>query len=224
MTIYPSILTDQPGVAIEQLQKSAESSEIEVVQFDLIDGYFADNITLTPADLTMFDFQNLSIDLHIMAYEPMDMLMEAVDYTDLPIRGIIGQIEKMSSQENFLIEIRNREWLPGLSIDLHTPLESIDESSWETLKILQIMGIEAGFQNQKFSFLALEKLKKAADYIRGRELPIELIVDGGVKLDNIAAIAAAGAESAAVGSGLWQAADFHEALADFNYKATESSS
>lgn len=221
MNIYPSILSDDPRLIAQQLVVAAEEEDLEVIQFDLIDGYFADNITVSPTDLGQFDFGDKQIDLHIMTYEPLDMLYEAQDQDELPIRSIIGQVEKMSSQASFLKEIRNKEWLPGLSLDLFTPLESIDSESWQSLKVLQIMSIEAGFQGQQLQFSALKKVKEAAEYISTHDLPIELIVDGGVKLDNIAAIAAAGAESVTIGSGLWQADDFCAALDQYQTNAEE---
>ncbi len=222
MKFYPAILSDNQAVIEKQLTQTLAMEDIDTIHFDILDGYFADNLTITPADLTRFDFADKQIDLHLMTYEPLDALYETRDYPDLPVRSVIAQVEKLSYQATFLKDAKNENWQAGLALNLFTPLEEINNESWENLDILLIMGIEAGFQGQKFNFSALEKVQAAAELVEERQLPVEILVDGGVKLDNIIAIAEAGADSAAIGSSFWQAADVHAMLDQFQQKVTES--
>lgn len=223
MNIYPAILSDDPEVVKDQLASIANISAAEVVQIDIIDGFFADNVTLTPADLGQFDFGDKQIDLHLMVSEPVDVAYEAIDYRDeLPIRAIIGQVEQMSSQAHFLEEVAKQHWIPGLCLNLFTPLSVIDKDSWDFFGVLQLMGIDqVGFQNQGFAFSVLEKIKEASEYIKSHDHLVELIVDGGVKLENIPAIKAAGADSISVGSGLWQADITVDRFAEYQEKMKE---
>ncbi len=223
MNIYPAILSDDPEQIDEQLALAAQISSVEVIQFDIVDGYFADSLTLSPADLGQFDFAGKQIDLHLMTVDPIDAVYETMEYrNELPVRAVIGQVERMGSQNHFVEEVAKQHWLPGLSLSLYTPLSEIDQDCWKYLRVLQLMGMsETGYQNQGFSFAVLEKIKQAREFIKSQDHLVEIIVDGGVKLDNVPAIQAAGADSISVGSGLWQAEDFAARFQEYQEKMKE---
>lgn len=208
MKIYPAILTDSTAQAQAQLDTAQELDDIETVQIDIIDGRFADNLTITPADFGELEFGELSCDLHLMTEEPLDAVFELIEYSKVvPVRAVIAQLERMSNQKFFLEEVEKHEWEAGLSLDIFTPLESIDDTSWQYLKVIQLMGIEAGFQGQKFNPLVLEKIAQLKLLIQKFGKEIEIIIDGGVTTETIEKIAAHGIESVAVGSALWQSQD-----------------
>lgn len=206
--LYPAILTDVLDIVEEQVSQSQDLASIETVQVDIVDGFYTDDLTIFPEDLTHVDFGELKLDFHFMVNEPLDMVLETVAIKNkLPIRAMIAQVERMSSQAGYLEEVKRQGWKKGLSLDLHTPLESIDDESWADLDILQIMGVEAGIQGQNFSPQALDKIKEARQVIKSKGLDIEVVVDGGVKPDNVTQILEAGADSVAVGSALWESTD-----------------
>ena len=123
MKIYPSILTHDLEVAQEQLALSQELSGVDTVQFDVIDGYYVDNLTLAPTALAELEYGELKVDLHLMVNEPLDFVYEARDMAkQLPVRAIIAQIERMSDQMSYVEEVRRNNWQVGLSLDLYTPL------------------------------------------------------------------------------------------------------
>jgi ribulose-phosphate 3-epimerase len=216
MNIYPSILTDEVEQVLEQVEICKESSLVQTVQIDIIDSFFVDNITVFPSDVSKVDFGDIKVDFHLMTQEPMDFVHEIKDSKEfLPVRAVLGQIEQMTSQVDFLQEVRKNEWMAGLSLNLHTPIESIDEEAWKYIDAIQIMGITAGFQGQEFNVSALEIISELRDAIEERGLDIEVIVDGGVKLDNVKEIADYGADGVAVGSALWRSSDFGETYDDF---------
>lgn len=206
--LYPSILTESVTEAHEQLAVLRTLPHIQTVQLDVIDGFFADNLTITPDDLANADFGDLTLDLHLMVNEPMDFVLEAVALKEnLPIRAVIAQVERMSSQAEYLEEVKRQGWLPGLSLDLHTPLEAIDDSSWSELKVLQFMGNHAGYRGQPFVPAVLEKVHEARELVTAQHLEIELVMDVGVRVTNFAEMKAAVADSAVVGGELWKAED-----------------
>ncbi len=209
LAIYPSILTDEWEVFREQLDFLKSESELfSLVQIDVIDGQFADNLTLTPLDCLDFDFGSLQIDFHLMTEEPLDYVQEIIDVKDqLPIRSFIAQVERMSSQKDFIAELQKLKLKVGLSLDLHTPPEAIDEESWTELNIVQIMGVRAGFQGQEFNPQALEKIELVRQKLDSLGSRAEIILDGGVKLDNLAKIKKTNLNSVVIGSALWQADD-----------------
>lgn len=208
MTIFPAILTDSLSVAQEQLTIAQDLPDVETVQIDVIDGRFADNLTITPADFAELEFGELSCDLHLMTEEPMDSVFELIEYRKVvPARAVIGQVERMSSQQFFLEEVAKHEWKPGLSLDLYTPLEAIDDESWQYLEVVQLMSIEAGFQGQAFNERVIEKIAELHAQARKFETSIEILIDGGITPTTIKLVEGHGIDGVAVGSALWQAAD-----------------
>ena len=207
MSIVPSILTDSFLTLQQEVDAVKFSSGIEAVQIDVVDGQFADNITVTPLDLTVGDYEPLKLDFHLMTEEPLDFVYECEAVRDyLPIRRIYGQIERMSSQADFLWEVKANNWQAGLALDLFTPLESIDEDVWLELDYLLLMGVEAGAQGRTFHELALEKVQEARQLAVGQR-PLHILVDGGIKLTNVKKIFTVGADEVTVGSELWTSPD-----------------
>jgi ribulose-phosphate 3-epimerase len=212
MKIYPSILTDSIEEVQRQVDLAKQCPETEVLQIDIVDGFFADNLTVSPQNLLEIDFGDLEIDLHLMVEEPMDMLNEIDPLLDhLPIRAVIGQIEKMTYQDDFISDLKKMGLKAGLSLDLYTPVDSIDSHVLEKLDVLQFMGIEAGFQGQKLNESVTEKIKHFVGEfsLKNRDgLPVEVIFDGGINQQNISQFLDLGLSSFAIGSTLWQATDF----------------
>lgn len=213
MNLYPSILTNSLRTAQEQLDLVKDHPKIKTVQIDVIDGFYADNLTISPIDLIELDFGKLTIDLHLMTEEPLDFVLETVAFKDqLPIRSIIAQIEKMSYQSDYLEEVKKQGWLTGLSLNLHTPVESIDNSSWPKLDIVQLMAIEAGFQGMKFESRILQKIETLREVIERKKLKIKIVVDGGVKAEVVADLKKVGVEGVGVGSGLWKSENIKQTI------------
>lgn len=111
----------------------------------------------------------------------------------------------MTSQEHFVEEVKKNNWLPGLSLNPFTPLSSIATSVWEDLRVLQIMGVEAGFQGQPFIEQSMLLVKEARSYINEHGYEIELIVDGGVKPERVVQLEEFGADAISIGSSLFDA-------------------
>lgn len=211
MNIYPTILTDQLELVQEQLDLCQESGLVQTVQIDIIDGYFVDNVTVSPGDLIGMNFGDLQIDFHIQTQEPIDFLREIIDYqNDLPVRSVIAQIEQMSSQELFIDEVRRYGWNVGFSLNLFTPISAVESHHWDRLNAIQLMAIEAGFQGQTLNETIYNKLTDLNKLLSEKDLRLEVIVDGGVTEKNIARLQEHGVASVGVGSTLWKAHTFAE--------------
>lgn len=214
MKLVPAILTDSFLTAQQQIDLVRYSPTIEAVQIDVIDGQFADNITVTPLDLTVAEFDPIKIDFHLMAEEPMDFVYECEGVKEyLPIRRIYGQIERMSYQSEFLTAIRANGWQAGLALDLFTPIEEVEEDVWQDLRYVLLMAVEAGQQNQVFHNQVFEKITELRERFSPEQLHIS--VDGGIKLNNAAKVIEAGANEINVGSALWSTADPAQTIEEF---------
>ncbi len=207
MNVYPAILTDRIEEAQQQLDLVASIEEIRVVQIDVIDGLFAENTTITPADLYQLDFQEMSFDLHLMTQEPLDFVFETIaqEEHDLPVRAVIGQLERMSSQEHFIESVRKQDWQVGLSLDIFTPLDTIEDESFVNVDIVQLMAINAGQQGSDFKPYVLEKITELAERREQVEHDFSIMIDGAVSRDTAEKLHNAGADEVVVGSGLWEA-------------------
>jgi len=205
MNLYPSLLTPSIDEYQQQLDFVLDSGVVKVIQVDVVDGHFADNLTLTPIDLINVNHGGLKIDFHLMTQEPVDYVRElAAIKNQLPVRAVIAQVERMTSISEYLSEIKIQGWKTGLSLNLYTPVSAIDVDAWLDLDIIQLMTIEAGFQGQKFQSKALEKI---AQIEKLAKKDVEIIIDGGVKKEYLSLLEKHHAGGVVVGSGIWQAAD-----------------
>ena len=216
MQINPAILTDSLATFTQQLDLVKQVPEIEAIQVDIIDAIFTDNITLNPSDLVGFDFGKLLIDFHLMTEEPMDYVWELIDCGQkLPTQSIIGQIEKMSYQSDFLEEIKKAGWQAGLAINLYTPLESIEKTAWEYLDHVLLMAVEAGAQGQSFNFSVFSKIEELKKLSNKFNKEIKISIDGGVKTEHVKILQKAGIDQIAVGSALFNADNFENEFNKF---------
>lgn len=216
MQLYPAILTDSLVTCAEQLAVVQTAPEIKTVHIDVIDGLFVENVTLTPADLVLTDPGEFTYDLHLMTDDPLDFVFEAVGLKELlPVRAVVAQVEHMSHQAAFLEEVRQQGWLRGLALDLHTPLEAIDEVSWLDLDIIHLMSIELGQQGRPFSASVLEKIKEVREKCADLDQPPKIIIDGGINQKTLQLLANQGVSGVCVGSGIWTATDPVESLQQF---------
>lgn len=215
--LYPTILTDSRQVFAEQLDLVKNHGDLDVIQVDVIDGQFVDNLTLEPWDITEFEFDELKIDFHLQTEEPMDFVNQIIEVKDvLPIRAIIAQVERMSSQQHYLEELEKQEWKKGLCLDFYTHLEAIDDESWEKLDIVQLMGNEAGFQGKEINEGIFQKISEVKKELDSRKLEAEIFIDVGVRLNNAKRLADAGVTGICAGSALWKADDFDQAVDEFH--------
>ena len=215
LDVSANVLTGNLELAKKQIELAKNSQLLEAIQIDIVDGIFADNHTFTPQDLVDVDFGNLQIDFHLMTEEPMDYVWELEEYCrHLPIRAVFGQIEKMTYQEAFLEEIKKQDWRAGLALDLFTPIESIDENSWEWMDAILLLGVEAGASGQEQNPFLFEKIKFVRQKILKGE-PMKIFVDGGVNIKNIEQLSASGIDGVTVNSAFNNAPDYKQAVEEF---------
>ncbi len=212
MLIFPAILTDSGNTLRQQLAVVQESGLFQTVQVDIIDGYFTDSITVTPADLADCDWGDLNVDIHLMTVDPIDYVYELIEFKkQIPVRSVITQVEKMSAQQAFITEVRKHDWLVGFSLDLFTTLEAIEHAVRPQLDIVQVMGNEAGQQGLPLHKRALVTIQELSAAAQANDYQWDILCDIGVNRDTLKQVETAGATGASVGSALWKAEDFNQA-------------
>lgn len=196
--IIPSILTSN----LQELRDLLAKAEgvVDRVSIDIIDGKYADNKTIDPSALDDIE-TNLKIDYQLMTKEP-------VNWVEKCVRGkadrIIGQIEKMGDQIEFVEKVQEVGASVGLGIDIETPVDELDQAILTNLDVVLLMSVPAGFGGQKFDKRVLDKIKKL-DEIRSRDdTPYLIHDDGGITFEYIDDVRRAGADEVSIGKRIFK--------------------
>lgn len=198
VTIIPAILTND----LKELEEMLERCEgvVDRVQIDVIDGVFADNKTVDPALLRGID-TTLNLDFHLMVKEPINWVEKCAS---AGADRIIGHIEKMSDQIEFVGKVQEVGAYVGLAVDLETPVSELEPAILTNLDVALVMSVAAGFGGQEFDKRALEKIKEL-DEIRVRDdTPYKICDDGGITLDSVYNVHKLGVEEVSIGRRLFK--------------------
>ncbi len=211
--IFPTLWSD----SVTTVQKTIDrllvaKNQISTLQLDITDGEFVDDMTIFPSDLHEINFYDFQIDLHLMTNYPIQEVLECT--LEDNVRAIIAQVEHMENQDEFISEVKKLNKKVGLSVDLYTPVEAIEKSSWKHINIVQVMGYQAGVHNQTFKGdMVLDKIKKVKDQMSAsNKNNIGIFVDGGITLKTGKKCVKAGATGLCVGRFLHQSDDIPSTL------------
>ena len=198
--IAPSILSADFARLGDEVNAVLEAGA-DIVHFDVMDNHFVPNLTIGPLICEALRDHGVMapIDVHLMV-EPVDRLIP--DFAKAGASYITFHPEASHHVHRTLGLIRDQGCKAGLVFNPATPLTWL-EHVIEDLDMVLVMSVNPGFGGQKFIVSALDKLRQARQMINesGREIRLE--IDGGVKVDNIGEIAAAGADTFVAGSAIF---------------------
>lgn len=193
LTIVPSILTNNPSELKQMIGVSEEV--VERISIDVIDGVFHANKTITPEALSYVE-TNLLIDYQLMVKEPINWVEKCFR---AQADRIVGHIEMMTSQIEFVKKIQGLGCKAGLALDIDTPVIQLDRSLITDLDVIYLMSYKAGIPGQKLQDSVLSKINELAEIRKDDNTPFVIHVDGGVNRDTISKISDAGADEVSVG-------------------------
>ncbi len=208
MIIIPAILTSDISEFTSLIVKAEAATDR--VQIDVIDGKFANNATVDPQLLKNIS-TFLKFDFHLMVVEPVDYINHCLIS---PENKIIGQIEIMKSQTDFVQNVKSLGALPGLGVDLDTPIEKLDKSVLSEIDTLLLMSVKAGWAGQEFDLSTFDKIKEAADLRNQINGKFKICVDGGVTRQLVNQMASLGVDEVYVGKRIFEP-DLKKNLEDF---------
>jgi ribulose-phosphate 3-epimerase len=183
----------------------------DIVHFDVMDNHYVPNLTIGPMVCTALRKYGITapIDVHLMV-SPVDRIIG--DFIEAGASYITFHPEATGHIDRSLQLIRDGGCKAGLVFNPATSLESL-KYVMDKVDMILLMSVNPGFGGQKFIPGTLDKLREARALIEASGRDIRLEVDGGVTVQNIRAIAAAGADTFVAGSAIFNTPDYHAVIA-----------
>ena len=201
--IAPSILSANFAKLGEEINDVLDSGA-DIIHFDVMDNHYVPNLTIGPLICEAIrPLTDATIDVHLMV-EPVDRIIP--DFAKAGANIISFHPEASRHIDRTIGLIKEQGCKAGMVFNPATPLHYLDHVL-DKLDLVLIMSVNPGFGGQKFILEALNKLKAVRKRIDAGNKKILLEIDGGVKVDNIAEIARAGADTFVAGSAIYGASN-----------------
>jgi ribulose-phosphate 3-epimerase len=201
--IAPSILSADFSRLNEEIQ-AVERGGATILHVDVMDGHFVPNLTVgLPVVKSLARATQLPIDAHLMISEPGRY---AEQFVEAGAKMVSVHVEADAHLHRTLTSIRKAGAEAGVVINPATPVESLSEALPYADYVL-VMSVNPGFGGQRFIETSIDKVRRLRQLIDGRGLTARIEIDGGIDLNNIAAVVSAGADIIVAGSAIFSTTD-----------------
>ena len=216
--IAPSILSADFSRLAEEVQ-AVDRAGADYIHIDVMDGHFVPNITIGPLVVSALrKVTDKPLDVHLMIENP-DLYI--ADFAKAGADIITVHQEAVPHLHRTVQLIKSLGKQAGVSLNPATPVETLDVIL-DQLDLVLVMSVNPGFGGQAFISSALDKIRALRQRITQRGLATELQVDGGIKVDNIREVVAAGADVLVAGSAVFHADDYAATITALRERAVST--
>lgn len=209
--IAPSLLAADAARFGEEAQ-AVISAGADLLHFDAMDNHYVPNLTMGPFICAALRRYGIKAPIHVhLMVEPVDQLI--VDFAKAGASGIIFHPDAANDVHHSLALIREQGCEAALALKPHVSEECLPPLL-DNLDFILVMSVNPGFGGQEFIPESLDKISKVRKLISTQRRNIGLSVDGGIKIENIADVARAGADIFVSGSGIFNQADYSKAISE----------
>ena len=211
--ISPSILSADFGRLAAEVKAIGAADYVHV---DVMDGHFVPNLTIGPLVVEAVKrATNLPLDVHLMI-EDAERWVSAYAKAGADLIGV--HVEACPHLHRTIGQIKELGKKPCVVLNPHTPIEAIEWVLGDVAQVL-VMSVNPGFGGQSFITSQLDKIRQLRALITKRGLAVDIEVDGGIKVDNIADVVRAGANVIVSGSGIFGTKDYAATIAEMRKRA-----
>jgi ribulose-phosphate 3-epimerase len=206
--IAPSILSADFSRLGEEI-RAAEKAGADLIHVDVMDGHFVPNITIGPLVVkAVKKVASIPLDVHLMIEDPDKYIK---DFAESGADIITVHSEACVHLHRTIQNIRECRVRAAVSINPATPINSI-EFILPFVDMVLLMSVNPGFGGQKFIQEVLTKIKQLKDMIARNKYNVEIEVDGGVTVDNVAEVHSAGTDIVVMGNAFYNSKDYAETV------------
>ena len=206
--IAPSILSADFSRLAEEV-RAVEKAGADVIHVDVMDGHFVPNLTIGPLVVQgLKKLTSLPLDTHLMIEKP-ERYFEA--FAQAGSNWITVHAEVCPHLKRTIKKIRQLNVRPGIVLKPATSLKIL-YPVLDDIDLVLIMSVNPGFGGQSFLPATLGKIERMRKIIDQNQYPLEIEVDGGVKVENIGEVSKAGGDIFVVGTGIFKTKDYEETI------------